>query len=373
MSKHHKNFAYSTIVTAPSPATSGTSIDVQPGDGSKFPDVPFQATIWPTGVQPTSSNAEIVTVTAYTGDDGFTITRAQEGTSARTVIVGDQIAATITAQTLTDAESPLPFWSPFILASGAASGLQTLASVKSQTTAHSMFMFPVTIPSNISFAEIVMVNSLSEVTSNNQNSATNTIVSKYGIYSLNSNTFNLISSSSFSIRETFAASSLTWSYPTSTATSGYGYGAFPAGNLTTTQQMASYINSLRSVGLQFGGNMTLSGGVYWLGLMSLQTTGGNTNVGLSNAGIIGQPINAINQVGTANGINPIGFAASAWTANNSHYTQWWGRHIAGFVTATSITNYSGTAIPSSVHISALGAAAAASTVTILPTVTFVST
>ncbi|MBA2741121.1 MAG: hypothetical protein H0U46_03820, partial [Actinobacteria bacterium] len=37
--------------------------------------------------------------------DTLTITRAQEGTSARTVVVGDQIAATITAKTLTDAEN----------------------------------------------------------------------------------------------------------------------------------------------------------------------------------------------------------------------------------------------------------------------------
>jgi hypothetical protein len=37
--------------------------------------------------------------------DTLTITRAQESTSARTVIVGDQIAATVTAKTLTDVET----------------------------------------------------------------------------------------------------------------------------------------------------------------------------------------------------------------------------------------------------------------------------
>ena len=371
MSQHHKNFAYSTILTAPSPANSGTTIDIQAGDGSKFPDVPFQATIWPTGAQPTSSNAEIVTVTGYTGDDGFTITRAQEGTSARSILVGDQIAATITAQTLTDAESPLPFWSPFILASGAASGLQTLNNGTGSTGTGSLFMFPVTIPSNINFAEIIVPNSLSIVSSTN--TASNTYISKYGIYSLNANTFNLISSNSFSIIETLASVSQTMSYPTSTATSGYGYGALPAGNLTATAQRMSFYGSLRSVGLQFGDNMTLSGGIYWLGLMSLRSTGANSQQGISHAGIVGQPINAINQVGSVNGINPIGYAASAWTARNTNYTHWWGRHIVGFVTATSITNFSGTAIPSTVDISALGAVAANSTVTIIPSVTFVST
>ena len=100
----HKNFAYSTIATAPAPATTGTSLVVQASDGTKFPTVPFNATIWPSGTNPTTANAEIVRVTAIAGDT-FTITRIQEGTSARTVIVGDQIAATITVKSLTDIEA----------------------------------------------------------------------------------------------------------------------------------------------------------------------------------------------------------------------------------------------------------------------------
>src|SRR3990167_2218463 len=99
----HKNFAYSTVLTAPSPADSGTSLVVQSGDGTKFPTVPFNATIWPVSAQPTTANAEIVRVTNI-ATDTFTITRTQESTSARTVVVGDQIAATITALTLTDVE-----------------------------------------------------------------------------------------------------------------------------------------------------------------------------------------------------------------------------------------------------------------------------
>ena len=99
----HKNFAYSTVATAPSPATSGTSLVVAAGDGSKFPSVPFEATIWPTSAQPLASNAEVVTVTAISTDT-LTIVRAQEGSTARTVVVGDQIAATITSRSLTDTE-----------------------------------------------------------------------------------------------------------------------------------------------------------------------------------------------------------------------------------------------------------------------------
>src|SRR3990167_6680199 len=99
----HKNFAYSTVLTAPSPASSGLSLVVQSGDGAKFPAVSFNATVWPAGQNPTTANAEIIRVSAI-ATDTFTIAREQEGSSARTIVVGDQIAATITAKTLTDAE-----------------------------------------------------------------------------------------------------------------------------------------------------------------------------------------------------------------------------------------------------------------------------
>lgn len=101
----HANFAYSTVLTAPSPATSGTSIVLASGGGLLLPSTPFNITIWPSNANPRSSNAEIARVTALSGDT-LTITRAQEGTSARTVLVGDSVAATITAKTLTDLENP---------------------------------------------------------------------------------------------------------------------------------------------------------------------------------------------------------------------------------------------------------------------------
>lgn len=100
----HANFPLSTVATAPSPATSGTSLVVGSGHGTRFPAVPFNATIKPAGIDPDPSNAEIVRVTAITTDT-FTITRAQESSSARTVIVGDQIYAGITKKTLTDIET----------------------------------------------------------------------------------------------------------------------------------------------------------------------------------------------------------------------------------------------------------------------------
>jgi len=101
----HKNFAVSAVAVAPSPPASGTSLTVTAGQGSLFPAAPFNATIWPTGQTATFLNAEVVRVTNVTGDV-LTITRLQEGSSARTVLVGDLIANTITAKVLTDVEAP---------------------------------------------------------------------------------------------------------------------------------------------------------------------------------------------------------------------------------------------------------------------------
>ena len=100
----HANFSVSTVATAPSPATSGTSLVVASGEGSRFPSPPFNATISPANTLVTSANSEIVRVTAISTDT-LTITRAQELSSARTVVVGDQIAAAITSKTLTDIET----------------------------------------------------------------------------------------------------------------------------------------------------------------------------------------------------------------------------------------------------------------------------
>jgi hypothetical protein len=107
---NHANFAYSTVATAPTPnAQTSTNLSVQAGDGAKFPTVPFNCTVWPTGVQPLSTNAEIITVTSKGTGDNWTITRtAETGGINRSIVVGDQIAATITKKTITDIESNVP-------------------------------------------------------------------------------------------------------------------------------------------------------------------------------------------------------------------------------------------------------------------------
>ena len=102
MADAHANFAYSTI--AVSATSAGLNFSVAAGDGAKFPAVPFNATVWPASVQPLTTNAEILRVTAR-ATDAMTATRAQESTTAINLPVGTQIANTITNKVLTDVET----------------------------------------------------------------------------------------------------------------------------------------------------------------------------------------------------------------------------------------------------------------------------
>ena len=102
----HKNMAHSAVATAPNPKVSGTSLVVATGDGGRFPTVPFNAICFPTLVQPTPSNAEIVRVTDRTGDT-LTIVRGQENTVAQVIDSGWIIAAGVTGKIITDIESAI--------------------------------------------------------------------------------------------------------------------------------------------------------------------------------------------------------------------------------------------------------------------------
>jgi hypothetical protein len=104
--RNFKNFATGTLgATLGSGATSGT---LTTGIGAKMPAVPFDMVIWgSTYASPDlDSTAEIVTVTALTGDSMGTIVRAQEGTSTKAWASGDKVLATITARSLDGAEMP---------------------------------------------------------------------------------------------------------------------------------------------------------------------------------------------------------------------------------------------------------------------------
>lgn len=91
-----KNNAKSTITD--NPLTSGaTTVNVQTGDGSKFPDAPFHVTLYSSD----PASGEIVKVTAKSTDQ-FTIERAKEGSSAQEWAQGTKLELLMTAQLLND-------------------------------------------------------------------------------------------------------------------------------------------------------------------------------------------------------------------------------------------------------------------------------
>ena len=98
----HKNFPYSTVTVAPSPASSGLTLSIS--DGAAMPDVPFNAVVCPASTQPLRTNGEIVRVTTNAAG-ALVIARTQEGSTAREIVVGDQFFAGITAKTFTDIEA----------------------------------------------------------------------------------------------------------------------------------------------------------------------------------------------------------------------------------------------------------------------------
>jgi hypothetical protein len=104
MTDQHPLLGYSTVLTPPSPATSGPSLILAAGGGTALAGAavpPFNVTVWPTGVQPVRANAEILRVTNI-ATNTLSIERAQEGSSARAIVAGDQIAATITPKSFAD-------------------------------------------------------------------------------------------------------------------------------------------------------------------------------------------------------------------------------------------------------------------------------
>lgn len=98
----HVNLLSGTVLIPPTPALSGESFVLKPGQGARF-EVGTPVTLSHPAIEPSISTAEIGYVTGISGDT-LTVTRAQEGTSAKYVTVGWRIAATITAKTLTDIE-----------------------------------------------------------------------------------------------------------------------------------------------------------------------------------------------------------------------------------------------------------------------------
>ena len=131
------NGGYSTVATAPSPATSGTTLVVQAGDGAKYPQTgSFDVVLCPVGQLPlffgTNKNAEIARATIST--DTLTLTRAQYGTTAMSVAIGWAVDNAVTANLLGQFLASSEVDAPNGVAPLDASGLVPLANLPIAST-----------------------------------------------------------------------------------------------------------------------------------------------------------------------------------------------------------------------------------------------
>jgi parallel beta-helix repeat protein len=111
------NFGFGLVAIAPSPATTGTTFSMTNAEAALMPDpsvANYNLTIWQNNKRPMGSNAEIIRVTARgaansggAGFTQFTITRQQEGTSARTIVSGDFVGNNMTKKWFDDVETSI--------------------------------------------------------------------------------------------------------------------------------------------------------------------------------------------------------------------------------------------------------------------------
>lgn len=107
---HHDptpNLIYATVATAPAPATSGTTMTLSSGT---LPAPPFNLVVWPTEARALPSNAEFVRVTKASGGNLVeAMTRMVEGSSSRSIKVGDQVILAASAKTFGDLWAAIDF------------------------------------------------------------------------------------------------------------------------------------------------------------------------------------------------------------------------------------------------------------------------
>lgn len=119
-----KNLALGYVATAPSPATTGTSLTLDSGEGARFPqpstDGNFYVTAMPPAENPHIGNSEILQVTARSTDT-LTIVRGQGDTTAKTIEEGWVILQSIYKENILDEDD---------MASNSDTALATQQSIK---------------------------------------------------------------------------------------------------------------------------------------------------------------------------------------------------------------------------------------------------
>jgi hypothetical protein len=233
------------------------------------------------------------------------------------------------------------------------------ASTSSQTfgtgfvSTGSAWVFPFSIEDPVIFNQVRFLSSMSVLTSATNATGGFSATQRWGIYSNNAQTLSLISSNSMSFAATLSSTNATFSYATATSTSGYGYNTTTA---TTTAQAQSLMGTvgLRMVDMQMGGQMTLQPGLYWLGVHNRSsTTQFSVGVQMHMVG---------NVMGVINSVAPLGVISGNITTDTYYHSGF------GVMTSTNSANFSGTVLPSSIHMSGL-----ANTINIMPLFTLMST
>ena len=102
-----RDLALGRVLTAPSPATTGTTLVLEAGQGQDMPTtVPFKLLAYPEGYLPTKSNSEKILVTART-DDTLTIVRAQGETTAKNIAAGWLVSNNIFTDDIEGYQAPV--------------------------------------------------------------------------------------------------------------------------------------------------------------------------------------------------------------------------------------------------------------------------
>ena len=105
------NFSYETVTTAPSPATTGTTMVIGTTNYAQFPDPStsgsYNCVAWPAGTFPLASNSEVVRVVGKATVGTLYLSRNAESSGTRTIGTGDQFAMNITTKRLTDIQGVL--------------------------------------------------------------------------------------------------------------------------------------------------------------------------------------------------------------------------------------------------------------------------
>ena len=234
----------------------------------------------------------------------------------------------------------------------ASTGASTMGATGTSTA--SAHFFPVSLANPVNFNMIRLLQTVSYISSSVAGSQT--ISSNYGIYSNNAGTLSQISSGSFSMALSNSSVSATLSFPTGTGTGGYTYGTTTVSATNAAQSLFGTAGN-RIFGLAFSNTMSLSEGLYWIGVHQRMSSS-SANVGLV-------PALAGNVMAAAQNAGPIGSSTAAFTggANALVYEFGWGPY-----TSTGSAGYSGTNIPASAFLSGI-----ANTVTQMPMMTFIRT